>query len=711
MADEPFALSTVPPALPAQGDYDAICATVMESARGRWFLQEYARRNRNADTRLVLDAIERIEAVIRDDRGREAYLSFRSELQEMATTIAQTRAEVAELPPARLGQAEAVAAAREVFATAERIHEVAWTMRERGLDPSTCDQIEALSVSILSASSLRDPNDGWAHKLGEVLQYLERRINAMLESCRGPTPAASEGGEATGRVGSAPAGNGHDAFEPDAAARARSVEAPVETAPASADASPEDSTEPQPAHAQVETVELELAPLTVVPTLQEPADPGPPAAELEHAPIIVDVSFAPTANDAPATDAAAVSAQDLRATDLVPEPVLAAAAQPDSAPAAAEQPPGGMAALEVAPLVATPVEPPVGNDAPPVEIELDPIAIERTGPEPTSDAAQSAMEPALESAATPEETLSLATATALPMEPDAPAAAANPQPTTLVAESEIIERTPEPEAGGCAPTGAAATATAPIVPVEQTIEASSAEPIAEPASGVLRPEEEVAPPPAPAPEPVLSVEQSAPVIEPLVVPSAVDDAMAEPPVRTEALASTPGPFAPSDSAAPADSVTSDAVNAATEPPAAPAPDVAAPPAEPGAPASEPEAAELADFLLEPLPLPVTAGAAARPESGQGTASTMAPFDPMAEIEEELFAAAPRAASVVVPPAFDPAAILRPSAPMPMPEAAAPAAGRTPPVAPAAPPGPQPAPSDPLAALKAMTDEERIALFT
>ena len=141
MADEPFALSTVPPALPAQGDYDAICATVMESVRGRWFLQEYARRNRNADTRVVLDAIERIEAVIRGDRGREAYLSFRSELLEMATTIAQTRAEVAEFPLEQLGQAET-----EVFAAAERIHEVAWTMRERGLDPSTCDQIEALSV-------------------------------------------------------------------------------------------------------------------------------------------------------------------------------------------------------------------------------------------------------------------------------------------------------------------------------------------------------------------------------------------------------------------------------------------------------------------------------------------------------------------------------------------------------------------------------------
>ena len=39
----------------------------MESARGRWFLEEYARRNRNADTKLVLSAIERLERLVRRD--------------------------------------------------------------------------------------------------------------------------------------------------------------------------------------------------------------------------------------------------------------------------------------------------------------------------------------------------------------------------------------------------------------------------------------------------------------------------------------------------------------------------------------------------------------------------------------------------------------------------------------------------------------------
>ncbi len=43
------------PAL-SDDDFDAIAEAVAETARGRWFLAEFARRNRNADTNLLLDA-------------------------------------------------------------------------------------------------------------------------------------------------------------------------------------------------------------------------------------------------------------------------------------------------------------------------------------------------------------------------------------------------------------------------------------------------------------------------------------------------------------------------------------------------------------------------------------------------------------------------------------------------------------------------------
>lgn len=45
-----------------EATYQAILSAVMETARGRWFLAEYARRNRAADTELVLQALARLEA-------------------------------------------------------------------------------------------------------------------------------------------------------------------------------------------------------------------------------------------------------------------------------------------------------------------------------------------------------------------------------------------------------------------------------------------------------------------------------------------------------------------------------------------------------------------------------------------------------------------------------------------------------------------------
>ncbi len=200
MSEEFFAISKTPPAPAAQGDYDSICAALMQTERGRWFLQEYARRNRSADTQLLLAAIQRIEAVVCAERSKQAQQGFRSDLLEMAKAITRTRAEVAEIkadalhpeparPETRIPHPPKT---RDVFAAAERIRDVTWAMRGHGFDPSTCDQLEELAGTILSASSLRDPTDHRASKLSEVLQYLERRIDTLLESNHDGDTAGSQ---------------------------------------------------------------------------------------------------------------------------------------------------------------------------------------------------------------------------------------------------------------------------------------------------------------------------------------------------------------------------------------------------------------------------------------------------------------------------------------------------------------------------------------
>ena len=45
-------------------DYDDIEAAIMETSRGRWFLSKYARRNRHADTNLLLSAINNIKQTL-----------------------------------------------------------------------------------------------------------------------------------------------------------------------------------------------------------------------------------------------------------------------------------------------------------------------------------------------------------------------------------------------------------------------------------------------------------------------------------------------------------------------------------------------------------------------------------------------------------------------------------------------------------------------
>jgi hypothetical protein len=51
------------------GDYNAIERAIMESSRGRWFLSEYARRNRHANTDLILSAINRMVENFGVDKG------------------------------------------------------------------------------------------------------------------------------------------------------------------------------------------------------------------------------------------------------------------------------------------------------------------------------------------------------------------------------------------------------------------------------------------------------------------------------------------------------------------------------------------------------------------------------------------------------------------------------------------------------------------
>lgn len=62
--DPAAALALPPPSEADEQDYEMLLAALSVTARGRAFLAEYARRNRNADTTAVLAALARLERLI-----------------------------------------------------------------------------------------------------------------------------------------------------------------------------------------------------------------------------------------------------------------------------------------------------------------------------------------------------------------------------------------------------------------------------------------------------------------------------------------------------------------------------------------------------------------------------------------------------------------------------------------------------------------------
>lgn len=178
---------------PAQrlADYDAIEAALLQSPRGRWFLAEYARRNRSADTQMLLDALTKLELdLLRPERQREAS-NVLADLIEMSEAIARTRREIAAIkPPSQIiaitEELDSIVEAAEkatsdILEAAEEIQEVAWTLREAGSDSAACDTLDRRATDIYTACSFQDITGQRTAKAVKVLHFIERRINAMIE--------------------------------------------------------------------------------------------------------------------------------------------------------------------------------------------------------------------------------------------------------------------------------------------------------------------------------------------------------------------------------------------------------------------------------------------------------------------------------------------------------------------------------------------------
>ena len=179
----------------AEAEYESIEAAVMETARGRWFLAEFAQRNRTADTTMLLEAIKRLEHAVTGERAVQNMDRVRFDLMEMAKAIARTKGEIAaihspEHEQSRLTEAseslDAIVrtterATSDILEAAEHVQEAAWTLREKGADEELCGELDRRATAIYTACSFQDLTAQRTGKIVNALRYLEGRINAMID--------------------------------------------------------------------------------------------------------------------------------------------------------------------------------------------------------------------------------------------------------------------------------------------------------------------------------------------------------------------------------------------------------------------------------------------------------------------------------------------------------------------------------------------------
>ena len=286
----------------------------METARGRWFLSEFARRNRTADTAMLLKALDRIESAVTGDRSVNTVDRIRFDLIEMANAITRTKAEIAAIRPegdpgkfaAATEELDCVvqtteAATSDILACAERIQELAWTMREQGLAPELCDQIDARATEIYTACSFQDLTGQRTRKVIGVLRYLEGRINTMIEIWGldgGTAASAKPGAEVTLLHGPAAPGEGLDQADVDIVMGppvAVTRSAPVQHYPAFLDGD--------------DMIPAEMPPPDLRVVSSAPHDDDARAEAPREAPRVDAPSFAPKASD-PLAPIVALSAEE-----------------------------------------------------------------------------------------------------------------------------------------------------------------------------------------------------------------------------------------------------------------------------------------------------------------------------------------------------------------------------------------------------------------
>jgi hypothetical protein len=194
MADEAFALSPISARAvqPSEEDYAAISEAFMETSRGRWFLTEYARRNRNADTRMVLDAVARIEASLAAQREESLASQQQAADTSMAEALAAIRGAVEAAQASAIEALDGLAPEHKLAPLrkgARVLREISWRLREIGNDGRICDLIDS-QVAVIEDGAAQLTSDEARATLDAAFAAIAERLAEFSDADEAASPVA-----------------------------------------------------------------------------------------------------------------------------------------------------------------------------------------------------------------------------------------------------------------------------------------------------------------------------------------------------------------------------------------------------------------------------------------------------------------------------------------------------------------------------------------
>ena len=385
----------------------------METERGRWFLTEYARRQRSADTQRLLEAIHKLEAAIGAQVIPPAGDDINRELSAMAEALRSADAEMRNVSNDHLADAGAIPEDRTAFedvaararnlaaglsATTEALEKAGAALRD---EPAVAARITGLDEDLARLHEHRLTQDVLSQRISKamgLIVHLQEQIAASLGDS--PPPARQEDPVPVGTdtllddtevsyfeadrelfsASEVPPAPSHDLVADDpenaphlAGMLEEALASMPETGSEDIEGSPPEpeTAAPEPQEVALEAPEPEAAAAArPEPDAAQPAAPEPDAAEPAPRRVVIVRAAQPPAEESPAEP----SAPDAPAETASPE------TPPPPATGAADTEPGPDAIMQMFDEAAARHGVSPGGDAP-TETEAAPLESMTPGPE------------------------------------------------------------------------------------------------------------------------------------------------------------------------------------------------------------------------------------------------------------------------------------------------------------------------------------------